>query len=550
MKKFTLLAYSAVLSVLLYAQAPPYQWARQGGGPFNGEVSNAIYVDASGNSYITGTFFDTCRFGSITLLGGSLNPAWYTDVFVAKYDASGNPLWAKSGTSPVDDGGFAVCADNSGNVYVAGYFNRYNNSAITFGSLAPLASVGWDDIFLVKYDANGNEQWAVKAGGSQNDYAYDLVADNNGNVYMVGNCQATCTFGTNSVSSSGWGDVYVAKYNASNGNNIWTVKAGGSGNDEGYGIEMDASGNLYITGFFTGTCTFGSAGALTSSGFTDAFVAKLDNNGNFLWAKKGGGAATDAGTAITLDPLGNVYITGYVDGNATFGTISLTSGGAFDLFAAKYDNSGNVLWAVNDGGIGNDKAYGICRDNQGGIYVTGSYEQTATFGTYPMTVQGISDVFTTKYDPSNGNNLWALSGGAEDQDIAFGIGVDNSDKLYITGAFRLQAFFGSALNASAFDEIFLVKIDNVLSVEDMEANNHYVQLFPNPASALATLSIDPAFFTRNAWYDITDVAGKVVQTEQLGDVSSSVDLSALPAGMYLLKVNTENGAAVKQIIKQ
>src|SRR5688572_29378251 len=121
MKKFTLLAAFTFLSVyLLHAQAPPYQWAKRAGA-YNGEIANTIYVDGAGNSYITGTFYDTCRFGSITLLGASLNPSIYTDTYVAKYDPSGNPLWAKRGTSQVDDGGFAICADNSGNVYAAGY---------------------------------------------------------------------------------------------------------------------------------------------------------------------------------------------------------------------------------------------------------------------------------------------------------------------------------------------------------------------------------------------------------------------------------------------
>lgn len=550
--KRTLLSVLFILSSVLLVNAQSYAWAKKAGAAANYEQAKAIYVDAAGNSYITGIFRDTINFGTITLLGNSFVPANYTDMFVAKYDASGNVLWAKMASAIVDDGGFAICADNSGNVYVGGYFNKNgsNPTTMTFGALPPISCTGWDDIFLVKYDASGTEQWAKAIGGGSNDYAYDLVADNAGSVYMTGKFEGSVNFGTATLSSSGWGDVYVAKFDVSNGNNLWAVKAGGSGDDCAYGLERDGAGNLYITGFFRSTCTFGSAGSVSSSGVEDAFIAKLDPNGTFLWVKKGGGSLKDEGRGVVIDGAGSVYITGTVGGNATFNTTTLTSNGGFDVFIAKYDASGNLTWAMGEGGVGNDKAFGICRDSQGGVYISGSFEQTATFGTNTIVVQGISDVFTAKYDPNTGSNVWAIPGGAEDEDASHGIGIDASDDLYIAGYFRTQAFFGTQLTASVLDEVFVVKIDNALSVEDIEANSIYVSVYPNPASTIVNVNVSEEFFTKGSTYEIKDIAGKVVAAEKLSSAQTAIDLSALPAGVYLLSVITDKGTAVKQVIKR
>ena len=552
MKKITLTSvFLFAAFIFSCAQVPSYAWAKSAGAS-NYERANSIYVDLAGNSYITGSFHDTIRFGTITLLGNSFVPANYTDMFVAKYDSNGNVVWAKMASAIVDDAGFAICADNSGNVYVSGYFNKNssNPTSMTFGSLPPINSIGWDDIFLAKYNASGNEQWAKAIGGGANDYGYDLVADNVGGIYLTGSFEGSVNFGTSTLSSAGWGDTYVAKFDANTGANLWAVKAGGSGNDVSYGIDMDGTGSLYITGSIRNSVTFGSVGTLTSSGLDDVFVAKLDASGNYIWAKKGGSSLTDAGRAVVIDGAGNVFIAGYIDGNATFATTSVNTNGAYDVFVAKYDATGNLGWATGDGGPGNDKAFGICRDNQGGLYVTGSFEQNATFGTTGLSVQGISDVFTAKYDPTSGNCNWAMPGGAEDEDAALGIGIDSNDKLYITGYFRVQAFFGTQLVATVYDEVFLVKIDNTLSVGDIGANTNFVNAYPNPTSSTVNVNIDAIFFTNKSFYEIADITGRIISSEKLKQQNSKIDFSLLPQGVYTLKIITENGTAVKQIIKQ
>jgi len=120
----------------------------------------------------------------------------------------------------------------------------------------------------------------------------------------------------------------------SNGNWLWAIQAGGTDNDFGYGIAVDANGNSYATGSFSESVTFGTT-TLTSSGYEDIFVAKLDSSGNWLWAKQAGGTDYDDGNGIAVDDNGNSYVTGYYEGSATFGATTLTSIGSWDIFVAK-----------------------------------------------------------------------------------------------------------------------------------------------------------------------------------------------------------------------
>ena len=179
------------------------------------------------------------------------------------------------------------------------------------------------------------------------------------------------------------------------GNWLWATKAGGTSNDYGYSIALDDVGNTYVTGFFQGTATFGST-TITSSGFSDIFVAKMDTNGNWLWAKNGGGTSDDSASSITLDDYGNTYLTGRFQGAATFGSATLTSSGDIDIFVAKMDVNGNWLWATKAGGIDYDEGESISLDNAGNAHVTGYFTDTATFGSTSLTSSGNQNIFVAK----------------------------------------------------------------------------------------------------------------------------------------------------------
>ena len=388
MKKRTFILLGLLLiAVCAFAQAPEWQWATQAGGT-NSDEAKTITTDDAGNIYVTGYFCGTATFGSYSLTSSGID-----DIFVAKMDAVGNWLWATQAGGPYNDEGDGITIDDAGNSYVTGLFR----GTATFGSYS-LISSGSYDIFVAKMDAIGNWLWATQAGGTSWDQGYGITIDYAGNSYVTGLFRDTVTFGSYSLISSGSYDIFVAKVD-SVGNWLWATQAGGINWDQGYGITIDDAENCYVTGYFEGSATFGSY-SLISSGDTDIFVAKMDAVGNWLWVTKAGGIFTDEGSAITIDDAGNSYVTGFFRGTATFGSYSLTSSGYRDIFVARMDAVGNWLWTTRAGGIGWDEGYGITIDDAGNSYVTGIFRETVAFGSYSLTSNGSFDIFVAKLNSS------------------------------------------------------------------------------------------------------------------------------------------------------
>jgi len=274
------------------AQAPGWAWAKSAGGS-EGEFAYSVAADPSGNgySYVAGYFeSDSVTFGSTTLTNaGDIN------LFIVKYDAAGNVLWAKSadGANVNTDKAVAITVDatGSGDIYVAGFFS---SPSITFGSTT-LINVGNFDLFIVKYDANGNALWAKSAGGGYTEFPNSITADPSGNIYMTGVFgSSSITFGSttliNTVNTGSY-DMFIVKYDA-NGNVIWAKGAGGNTHDEAESVAVDpsGSGDSYVAGrFLSSSMTFGLT-TLTNAGGNayDVFIVKYDVDGNVLWAKAPG----------------------------------------------------------------------------------------------------------------------------------------------------------------------------------------------------------------------------------------------------------------------
>jgi len=438
MKKLLLSLTMALLISNSFAQI--YQWAKRIGSA-NNDYGNSIAVDAGGNVYVTGTFQGIADFdpgtGTAYLTAGSQN-----DIFTAKYDSLGNYLWAnRIGTSIWDEGN-GIAVDATGNVYIIGSITGSGN-----------------DILIAKYGSSGNFLWSKSIGSTGDDKGYSIAVDAAGNVYITGYFKLTVDFdpgaGTANLTASVESDIFFAKYDA-NGNYIWANNIGGTYAEAGYSITVDGSSNVYITGMFRQTADFDpSAGIanLTSVDLEDVFFAKYDSLGNYLWAKSissiANGDGDDQGYNIAVDAGENVYITGYFGSTADFdpgaGTANLTSVGFSDIFFAKYDPSGNYLWAKSIGDVGFDRGYGISVDAGGGVYVTGYFSGIADFdpgaGTANLTAIGSSaDIFYAKFDPS-GNYLWAKSIGSTNDDIGHSIAVDAGGYIYMTGRFEGIADF-------------------------------------------------------------------------------------------------------------
>jgi hypothetical protein len=414
-------------------------------------------VDGSGNTYITGSFKGTATFGSTTLTALGLE-----DVFIAKTDSSGNFLWAKSAGGTASDIGTSIAVDNSGNSYITGKFNGLASfgEAGLVSSQADTQGAPSDDVFVAKLSSSGTFLWVRKAGGMQVDQGNSIAVDASGNAYLTGAIGfGTASFGSTSLTHESLVEVFIAKVDAS-GNFLWARRAGGSDVDISYSITVDASGNAYTTGVFKNTATFGAI-SLTSAGFFDIFVLKMDPNGNFVWARRAGsGGFNDEGAnSVAVDASGNSYIAGYFEGTATFGSTTLTGSGSLDVFVAKLDANGSFVWAKAIGGASSDSGNSIAVDGSGNAYIAGAFQGTVTFGASTLTSAGGSDVFTAKMD-TNGNFLWARrAGGTFSLDTSSSIAVDASGNSYITGGFGSTATFDSTSLTSAGDQdIFIQKI--------------------------------------------------------------------------------------------
>ena len=364
-------------------------WARQGGGT-GSDVAGGVRTDASGNIFVTGRFTGAATFGSqvLTSAGGS-------DIFVIKYDPAGSILWIKQAGGTQDDNvsSFgAVAVDTTGGVYITGAFR----GTAVFGT-ASLVSSGADDIFVAKYDTAGALVWAKRYGGTGADFGAAIAVDSVGNSYVTGGFKSTATFGSSTFTAAGNDyDIITLKQDAA-GNLLWARNASGAADwaKYGSGIGVDAAGNVYITGGFRyGIATFGAV-TLTGLGKEDIFIAKYDASGTLQWAKQAGGANGDWGYGIAVDENGNLYITGSIEGNGAFGSVSL-NGTGLDAYLAKYDTNGNAIWATRFGGPNGFSYGGIALDQAGTIYVSGPFSAPGTFGGTQLAGFGSNDIFVAK----------------------------------------------------------------------------------------------------------------------------------------------------------
>jgi hypothetical protein len=368
-----------------YTSAGVFLWAEQGGGPGD-DVCRGVEADSLGNVYITGSFSNTATFGALSVASSG-----NTDAFVAKYNSAGVEQWLRKGGSNNADLSLSIAIDASNNVIIAGSFR---NTA-TFGALS-VASSGNTDAFVAKYNSSGTELWLKKGGSNNVDSANGVSVDSLSNVYITGNFRNTITFGSFSESAAGSDDVFVVKYNSA-GVEQWTYNPNGSGADFGYDVDVDTTGNVLVTGFYTNTIVVGST-TLPNSGGTDIFLFKLNTSGAPQWAKAGIGGGADIGYAVITDTLNNVYISGSYSGGVAFGSLSLTSSGSTDVFIAGYNSSGSEIWVKSGVGSAADVGNGLTVDSSQNLYVTGQYLSTSlNFGPVNLTNGVANNPFLIKY---------------------------------------------------------------------------------------------------------------------------------------------------------
>lgn len=449
MKKIYVFTLLVLFILNVNAQSSSWQWAKKAGGSSNDVGYYGNTTDLNGNLYVTGHFIST----SINFGGTVLTNAGNWDSFIVKYNALGIVQWAKRIGGTNADWIYDITTDRSGNVFITGSFI---SPTLTIGSTTLTnAGGGGKDFFIAKYDSTGNPIWAKRAGGISDDVGYGISTDTTGNIFVTGTYINPITFGGFTLTNAGLNDFFAVKYDAL-GNVIWAKGVGGSGGDTGVKIVNDTIGNKYAIGYFDSpSLTFGST-TLINAGVYNMFIVKYDALGNVVWAK---GSSGGIAQSIYYDKNDNLYLTGYFNGSISFGSIYLvnTGGAGQDMFVVKYDTSGNVIWAIS---AADCEGQNITTDKIGNVYVSGDFlGATITFGTTTLSQAGLGDLFVVKYD-SLGNVIWAKSAGGTSTDTGLGISTDSNFNVYVSGWFNSPTItFGSTtLSNSGSQDFFVAKL--------------------------------------------------------------------------------------------
>lgn len=371
--------------------------AMSGVGDGISNIATGIGADENGNFYITGTFEKTINFDGTQLVSGG-----QSDIFIVKYNSSGDLQWAKraGGSAYMKANDLAV--DKEGNVYVVG---EYRDS-VSFNSKWIYASYA-TDVFTVKYDTNGNTVWAATSGGNSTDIGNGIAVDYNHNVFITGVFQSDYVFNNTPYNSQGNYDGFIAKYN-NDGSPAWAKQVGGASNESFNKIAVDTAGNnIYVTGEFESVSLVADGVTLANNNNIgirkDIFLLQLNHNGTAQWGISTGDSQHDYSNDVCVDKMGNVYIAGTFNTTSTFGNTTLQNNNG-DLFLAKYTQSGTNLWAVKPAAnqaLGNAKSVTFYKNRPiiAGSLVSGNNHPVVIFGRDTLLSNGSSDVFVAKVGP-------------------------------------------------------------------------------------------------------------------------------------------------------
>lgn len=467
-----------------------------------------LVIDSEGNSYIVGTFYDTCTFGSTTLIAESGSAAYF-----AKIDSAGNQIWITQSEEYAV--GTAIAVSTTGDIIVGGYTQGDPGTPFSIGSVTLTRPNSMKHYFLAKLDASGTAQW-IKM--------YETAYPN----------------------------IYTRTW----------IK----------GLAVDASGNIYGTGLVntgsSGSLDFGGV-SLPSNGSgsgESAITFKADNNGNIIWVKQSSNSNLSeniSGYGIGLDDSGNVYSFGWVRDSLMFGSFTVSTNasqylyGESDLYVVKYDNSGNELWAktivpaqVDKNSILYNKM-GMTVSNDGDIYLTGTCKPygipTIDFGNgvTVSTSPTSNNLYVIKLN-TNGIAQWAKwTSPSFSFDNFYDVDIDPAGNCYVAGYWITGTGF-DGLPAPTGDKIFVLKLGNstLSGIMDLSNNAFQFDVYPNPAQENVTISNIPSSST----VKITDITGKVVYNAVIKNEQTTINTTDFVNGIYILQVSNNGSIATKKLV--
>ncbi|MFO0355306.1 MAG: SBBP repeat-containing protein, partial [Sphingobacteriaceae bacterium] len=433
-------------------------------GVNDSEIAFSLTTDASGNLFATGqvysTNFPVLNPGAGAYFQIAIGGFW--DTFILKFNNSGVHLWASYYGGAVNDLGWSIGCDATGNVFVTGQTNS-TNFPLQFltGAYNQGVNAGNSDVFILKFNNSGVRIWATYYGGSVDDVGYSLNCDNSGNVFVTGstnsnnfpvlNPGAGAFFQGAIGGGPSWAnDVFILKFN-NNGVALWATYYGGSSFEDGFAISCDASGNVFVTGRTTSANfpVWNPGGGVYFQGINvshDAYILKFSNSGVQLWATYYGGSSLDYGISIAIDNAGNVFVFGWTD-STNFPTLNPGGGayfqgafaGWFDASIIKFSNTGICLWSTYYGGPGSERSdFYDCIDTDacGNVYVC-----TMTGGSPNLPINASCGAFTDNYInqdiyvikfTNSGRLLWATYVGGNGLDQYAAIALDTNNNLFLT----------------------------------------------------------------------------------------------------------------------
>lgn len=469
-----LIGFLSLFTSNLFAQSLSHKWAN-GIGDKSNDVGTSICVDAAGNTYVMGYYTDSTDLDPSGNVAKLISKGSY-DIFIAKYNINGKFIWGKGIGGTDAEFGNGIGFDGTQNLYITGNFR----GTVDFDpsvNIANLTSAGGDDIFIAKYDTNGNYSFSKRMGSSGNEFAQSIAVENGAgaNVYITGYFAGTVDFDPSVNTAniiSNVNDAFIGKYSAA-GNYVWAKKIGGTWDDYGQTITLDNNNNVLVSGRFNGTVNFDPAGLanITSSGGDDIFLAKYTSGGLYSWAINIGsssGTSYGDGRCVRTDNNGNVYLTGLLYGTLDFNfsadTSNLTSNGAEDIFIAKYNSSGVFQWANNYGSSGSDIGLSLAVDNFNDVYLTGSFQGTVDFDftndTANETSLGNNDIFILKLKSNRiFKSVYKMGGTNNDRGLA--MAIINKTDIRLTGYFSGSVDFdplssNNTLTSNGLDDAFLI----------------------------------------------------------------------------------------------
>ena len=534
------LLLSLALFVASHIHAQDWNWAIDAGGTGNTDFCWGIATDSQGNAYWAGSISGTADFGCTTV-----SPPQIAGV-LAKYDSTGACQWATGITVNFNEAwAYGVAIDAQDHIYVTG---SYDGNA-TFNNGVTLNSLGSDDIFLARYDTDGDCIWARRAGASgANDEARAVAVNDSGEVFITGfSGGTTITFDTISIPNpSNYRQIVIACYD-STGAVQWAKASTGNTQARSSRAISIANNRLYITGQ-VGTAATAFDGILIASDpiGTAVYVLACDLDGHALWANAYG-SGDHEGLGIAADTLGNLFVSGRF-----WGTMHLPNGDSLvsassndDILLMRLDTAGGFHWAQRAGSLQRDVGWDVETDGLGNAYVAAHFQQTIDFLGTPLTSFGEEDIIVARVDQW-GTPAWVKQGGAFQRDVAIAIHRSNvgSRALYTGGYFWGAVTYGtSTIDDMANGDAMMIQLSDTTATDFSTAVRPFTDdaglvLFPSPAT-------DHLFLRC-----MRPVSGMCI-VSPLGacmpvrtDASGTIDIRRLAPGVHVLRVMLDDGRAI------